>query len=204
MSGMAATQMGLRARKKQATSTALQRSAIDLFLERGYDETTVQDITDAAGVSQRTFFRYYPTKDAVLLTEHARREEDLSRFLAERPTDETIPSFVAAALEHLARDIADRLELVKVQTRVNYTVPMLADRFSGHHDRLAAQIARHVATKLNVADDVDPRPRLVGNQIMRSWTTSVLIWLTAGGEGDLVALAAATLKAARTDPTLVD
>lgn len=196
--------MGLRARKKQATSIALQRSAIDLFLQRGYEETTVQDITDAAGVSQRTFFRYYPTKDAVLLTEHARREEELTSLLAGRPDDEPIADLAAAVVELLARDVAERLELVRVQTRVNFTVPALADRFSGHHDRLAVLVAEHVAGRLGVDDRVDPRPRLVGNQVIRAWTTAVLIWLTAGAEGDLVGLATEALRTARTDPALVD
>jgi len=200
---MAANQMGLRARKKQATSTALQRSAIDLFLERGYDETTVQDITDAAGVSQRTFFRYYPTKDAVLLTEHTRRERELAELLSSRP-DETLGETAAAILEHLSRDIVERVELVKVQTRVSYTVPTLADRFAGHHERLAVLIAEHAAKALGVTADGDPRPRLFGNQVIRVWATATLLWLTAGAEDDLPTLAADTLRQARTDPALVD
>ncbi len=200
---MAATQMGLRARKKQATSTALQRSAIDLFLERGYDETTVQDITDAAGVSQRTFFRYYPTKDAVLLTEHSRREDALAAFLADRPDDEPIGHLTAAAVELLAADVAGQVELVRVQTRVNDTVPALADRFSGHHDRLAAIVAAHVAGRLGIDEGADPRPLLVGNQVVRSWTTAVLLWLDGDAQDDLVVLADGALRAARTDPALV-
>lgn len=200
---MAATQMGLRARKKQATSTALQRSAIDLFLERGYDETTVQDITDAAGVSQRTFFRYYATKDAVLLTEHARREREVAELLAARP-EEPLGETAAAVLELLAQDIVDRLELVRVQTRVSYTVPSLADRFAGHHDRLAVLIAEHAAKALGVTDDGDARPRLFGNQVIRVWTTATLVWLTGGAEDDLGELVAETLRQARTDPALVD
>lgn len=199
---MAATQMGLRARKKQATSTALQRSAIDLFLERGYDEATVQDITDAAGVSQRTFFRYYPTKDAVLLTEHGRREQDVSELLAARAQDPLVET-AAAVLDLLARDVADRLELVRVQTRVSYAVPSLADRFAGHHDRLAVLIAEHAAKVLGVTDDSDARPRLIGQQVVRVWTTATLLWLAHGAEGDLPTLAAETFRLARTDPTLV-
>lgn len=200
---MAANQMGLRARKKHATSTALQRSAIDLFLERGYDETTVQDITDAAGVSQRTFFRYYPTKDAVLLTEHTRREGEVTALLASRPAGEDLGATAAAVLDHLAADIADRADLLKVQKRVFDSVPTLADRFAGHHDRLAVIIAEHAAGVLGVADDADPRPRLLGNQVIRVWTTSILVWLTGGFERDLRELAAETLRTARTDAVLV-
>lgn len=201
---MAATQMGLRARKKQATSTALQRSAIDLFLERGYDETTVQDITDAAGVSQRTFFRYYATKDAVLLTEHTRREREVADLLAARSADEPLGETAAAILEHLSADIVERLELVRVQTTVARTVPALADRFAGHHERLASLVADHAANALGLSADGDARPRLFGDQVIRVWTTATLLWLERGAEDDLRTLAAEILRQARTDPALVD
>lgn len=200
---MVTTPTGLRARKKQATATALQQSAIELFVSRGYDETTVQDITDVAGVSQRTFFRYYATKDAVLLTEHTRREDDVRAFLAARP-EEPIGVTARAVVAHLAEDISERQELVKVQTQVFFSVPALADRFAGHHDRLAVIVAEHVARRLGVADDADARPRLVGSQVIHSWTTAILLWLTAGMTDDLATMAEDTLTLARCDPALVD
>lgn len=195
---------GLRARKKQATAAALQRAAVELFLSRGYDETTVQDITDAAGVSQRTFFRYFATKDAVLMSEHSRREQEMARMLAARPEDEPIGALAQAAVEHLAADVEERRQLVTAQAQVASTVPSLADRFSGHHDRLVTLLADHVATRLGVDAAADPRPRLLAGQVVRSWTTSILLWLTGGAGRDLRALASEALTVARTDPALVD
>jgi AcrR family transcriptional regulator len=58
--------LGLRERKKQATAELLYRSALNLFSERGYDATTVEEIAQAAEVAKGTFFNYFPTKDAVL------------------------------------------------------------------------------------------------------------------------------------------
>lgn len=200
---MAPPPVGLRARKKAATAAALQTHALELFLERGYDETTVQDITDAAGVSQRTFFRYYPTKDAVLLTEHSRREGDLRELLESRrgqPLRETLD----VVLDHLVVDIVERRELVRVQNRVWYLVPTMANAFAGHHDRLCLILAAHIAGELDVADDVDPRPRLLASQVTRAWTTSIVIWLAAGATDDLGELARVVLHAARTDPLFVD
>lgn len=199
---MVATQMGLRARKKQATAAALQQSALELFLARGYDESTVQDITDAAGVSQRTFFRYYPTKDAVLLTEHDRRERELREALAARPADEPVGELVRAVVAHLVADVEERRDLIKVQNQVFQTVPVLADRFSGHHDRLAGIVAEHVAGQLGVEENSDPRPRLVGHQAVRVWTTAIYIWLADEMRGDLAPLADKALDAARNDPAL--
>jgi len=62
---------GLRERKKAKTRAAIRREAMRLFREQGYEETTVEQIAEAAEVSPSTFFRYFPTKeDVVLLDEY--------------------------------------------------------------------------------------------------------------------------------------
>lgn len=57
----------LRERKRAATHAAIERTALELALERGYDNTTVEMICDASNVSQRTFFNYFGSKEAVIL-----------------------------------------------------------------------------------------------------------------------------------------
>lgn len=59
--------MGLRERKKAITKDSIQQCALHLFRECGYDTTTIEQIAEAAGVSRRTFFRYFPTKEDVVL-----------------------------------------------------------------------------------------------------------------------------------------
>jgi AcrR family transcriptional regulator len=59
--------LGLRERKKARTRAAIQRHALQLFREHGYEATTVSQIAEAAEVSESTFFRYFPTKEDVVL-----------------------------------------------------------------------------------------------------------------------------------------
>jgi AcrR family transcriptional regulator len=61
------TGVGVRERKKQQTREALHRAAIHLYVERGPDSVTVNDICDAAGVSRRTIFNYFESKDDAVL-----------------------------------------------------------------------------------------------------------------------------------------
>ncbi len=63
----AAASMGLRERKRRATRAAIERAAITLVNERGYDGVTVAEICRRADVSQGTFFNYFPTKDAAIV-----------------------------------------------------------------------------------------------------------------------------------------
>ena len=59
--------LGLRERKKAKTRAAIQAHALRLFAQQGYAETTVDQIAEAVGVSQSTFFRYFPTNEDVVL-----------------------------------------------------------------------------------------------------------------------------------------
>ncbi|WP_376794420.1 TetR family transcriptional regulator [Thermogemmatispora sp.] len=62
-----AGQPGLRQRKKRLLQEAIEEAALKLFVQRGYEETSIQDIAEAVMISPRTFFRYFPSKEAVLL-----------------------------------------------------------------------------------------------------------------------------------------
>jgi AcrR family transcriptional regulator len=82
---MTETAGGLRERKKRETREALTRAALALFVEHGYDETTLAEIADAAGVSTRTIFAYFPSKEDILFSTMETTRDALVLALAERP-----------------------------------------------------------------------------------------------------------------------
>lgn len=74
--------MSERARRVAQTRESIRDAALKLFAERGYERVTVDEIADAAGVARRTFFRYFPAKEAVLFSRQARDIEAFSAAIA--------------------------------------------------------------------------------------------------------------------------
>lgn len=139
---------GRRERKKQATRAALVAAAKELFETKGFAATTVQEITDAADVSERTFFRYFESKEDLLLPDLVALFADAERALRRRPPDEpplpalrealcaTILGRSGRSLVRAARDLnpatspsPGRLVRVFVEWEERLT-DVIADRFS--------------------------------------------------------------------------
>lgn len=99
--------MGLRERKKEKTRLALLDAALDLFLEQGYDSTTVEQIAGSVDVSSRTFFRYFSSKDHIALWFHDHGEEIMQEVLRSRPADEPPFTSLAHALRAVIHDMQD-------------------------------------------------------------------------------------------------
>jgi AcrR family transcriptional regulator len=78
----------LKSRKRQVVRDALSAAALELFLTHGFDAVTVEEIAQTAGVSRRTFFRYYKSKEDVMVEHLDRDGERLLAELAARPLDE--------------------------------------------------------------------------------------------------------------------
>jgi AcrR family transcriptional regulator len=101
-------EMGRRERKKAQTRQALIDAAWELFDERGYAETTIEDITDRVDVSSRTFFRYFPSKEAVVFADQEGTDKSkvIAKALAERPADEPVFESIRQAMHVLVDDLS--------------------------------------------------------------------------------------------------
>ena len=90
--------LGLRARKQRDTRNRIAEAGFALFLDRGFEAATLDAIADAAGISRRTLFNYFATKDDILLAWEAELEEALRTAVAARPDGETPFETVSCAL----------------------------------------------------------------------------------------------------------
>jgi len=89
---------GRRERKRRQTRERIEEAAMSLFLKRGFDGTTIEDITEAADVSKRSFFDYFPSKEEVVFAWQDSFADSLAAAVAERPADEPAVKVVEEAL----------------------------------------------------------------------------------------------------------
>jgi AcrR family transcriptional regulator len=138
---------GRRERKKLETREALQQAARRLFAERGYDATTVKEIADAADVAERTFFRYFASKEDLLLPDLVSRLQAFERATAARPAGEPpLAAIREAAIEVFCDPAAAMLSVLRPHAEA--LDPVIAARltrsFLDSEDRLAAVLADRV------------------------------------------------------------
>ncbi|MEV4823324.1 TetR family transcriptional regulator [Micromonospora sp. NPDC049274] len=113
-----------RRAKRERTRRLLQQNAMRLFLEKGFDATTVEEIAAASGVSHMTFFRYFPTKeDAALEDDYDPMIADL---IAERPAEEPAIDKIRHALTHGLNQLYDsERDVLLARMRLVYRTPAL-------------------------------------------------------------------------------
>jgi AcrR family transcriptional regulator len=171
-------ELGLRERKKLATRRALERVAFDLFSVHGFDGVTVDDITAAAHVSKRTFYRYFESKEDVLLSDQRRQLDALQAALDDRPADEDLLTSVREAFLHMADQYADGREVLTQRTRLIMVTPSLASRAAQHHILWERSLAGMIAGRMGLHADTDLRPRLAAATLLAALRVTLEHWLT--------------------------
>ncbi|HUJ07531.1 MAG TPA: TetR family transcriptional regulator [Streptosporangiaceae bacterium] len=165
---------GLRERKKARTRAAIREHALRLFREQGYDATTVDQIAEAADVSPSTFFRYFPTKEDVVLQDEL---DVLAIGQFEHLPAELSPvaAFRAATRDTFAA--LDPAELAKLQetAALTLTVPELRARAMDELSRTIGDIASATARRSG-RDPDDFAARTVAGAIVGVIMAATMPW----------------------------
>jgi AcrR family transcriptional regulator len=172
---------GRRERKKQRTRDTLIEAAMELFAAKGYDRTTVHEITDAVDVSERTFFRYFASKEDLALSFVRDGAATFATALAARPPDEEPLTAARAAFHISLRQLAGNLPSYLSVIRLIETTPALLAahlRYVHEHDDEVIQV---LAEREGVAA-TDPRPRVLAAVIGSVVFLANREWLAAGRE----------------------
>src|SRR6266511_4097114 len=153
---MSELEMGIRKRKKQRTRQALRQAAARLFLERGFEATTIADITAAADVAPRTFFSYFQTKEDVVLDEGAQRFAKAQKTLQQRPHGEPLLAAARRAALEIAADMQTQSDQEPAMARVIRSTPAIQARIRDRMDQWEEQLAAMIAQERNAPpDDLD-------------------------------------------------
>jgi AcrR family transcriptional regulator len=138
---------GLRERKKAKTRLAIQEHALRLFRAQGYDRTTVEQIADAAEVSPSTFFRYFPTKEDVVLYDAL--DPLLIEAFRRQPADLTALRAMREAMHEIWGALTpEQMDEQIERGRLAYTVPALRERYVMEMVRTVGLMVDLVAERL--------------------------------------------------------
>jgi AcrR family transcriptional regulator len=178
----------LRERKKLATRRSLRRITLDLIVERGFTHVTVEDIAEAADVSPRTFFNYFPSKEAALFGADPERIAALrERVVHEAPGEPVLDALravvvsdaqtVADELGELGGDLADWMRRMKV-ARAD---PHLRAAHAAQMAMVERAITEGLAERLGTDPDRDPYPGLLAATAAGVLRSSITFWAASGG-----------------------
>ena len=148
----ASGQVGLRERKKARTRASLREHALRLFRENGYQNTTVEQIAAAAEVSPSTFFRYFPTKEDLVLQDDMDTRM-IAAFEHQPPELGPIAAVRAATREMLTSYNAADVDILRETTRLTITVPEIRARAMDEFARTITVVAEAIARRAGRSPD---------------------------------------------------
>jgi AcrR family transcriptional regulator len=184
---------GLRERKKQKTKEAIYRAAMRLIAKRGYDETTVEQIAEAAEISPSTFFNYFPTKEDVVM--HDSYDPMILRMLKERPNDETLSVTFRRVLEGLDAIFERDRDLILARGRLMMEVPELRGRLWDELERTQVFVEQVLAERSGRKPD-DFELRVTARVAIAAIYEASMEWLRQKGRRSLAELSNRALDVA--------
>lgn len=196
---------GLRERKKQKTRWAIQEHAVRLFAQQGYDATTVEQIAEAAEVSPSTFFRYFKTKEDVVVED--RYDPLLIAAIDSAPGGLTPLQLMGHALTSVFREM-DEAELRQIwhRSRLIFSVPALRARSVDNMLTSIEVFTPPLARRMG-RDPDDFAVRAFVGGCVGAMIAAIMTWARSDGNESLGKLTSGALDAlnvlAREDPVLI-
>ena len=177
-------QTGLRERKKVRTRAAIQREAMRLFLRQGYQETTIEQIAEAADISPSTFFNYFPNKEDVVITDDY--DPLLLAAFANRPQNEgpleALRQIMGELVEVLDRD----RDLILARSRLILSEPELRARSWSEMEK-NEDVVRGMLAARSGRDPDDFELRVLAGALVGGLWSAMLDWVRKNGEESLAA-----------------
>jgi AcrR family transcriptional regulator len=180
-----ALEPGLRERKKRQTRDRLVEVAFALFAERGFDHVSAAEIAARADVSERTFFRYFPTKEDVIFPDTEELRGRVDELVANLPTDLSVIEGLRRALQTISHEFEDSKDLQIARARLVESTPSLQTLVLQHEQEWVVSFADAVAARLGLDPDEDLRPELTAAVVVAAFRAVMNRWMKSGGKADI-------------------
>jgi AcrR family transcriptional regulator len=182
--------------RRRSTHEALRQAALKSFARKWFANVTVTELAAEAGVTERTFFRHFPTKEAVLFQDYETQLEWLAEALGQRPASESLFDSVLASVAAFPHD----LEVVR-QAATARTELISADRIASHlrvvQSSFAGVLTEFVRNRNQDMPNIDLAAEVAGSALAAALVVAVENWGRNGCVGDLGELVAASLGLVR-------
>ncbi|MGW1956663.1 TetR/AcrR family transcriptional regulator [Streptomyces sp. NPDC001920] len=174
---------GLRERKKTKTRIVIRDATYALVGEQGYEATTVEQIAERAEVSPSTVFRYFPTKEDIVLTDEL--DPVLLAELRKRPAEEPWPESLRYVMKlAISAALSEEPEIVRLRSRLLAEVPAVRSRMRESMSVTGRMLAEAVAERTGAARD-SLEARVYTMSLIGGLTEISLYWAENGFEDDL-------------------
>lgn len=182
---MTAPTTGRRDRKKSQTRQGLRDAALRLALAHGYDNLTVEAITEATDVSTRTFFNYFSSKDDALLGPDPDRAAEFAQALDTRPADEPPVAALRATLTELAGSFTGSEALWQARMALVRANPQLWPAMVAGFTAFERTLTEAVAARTGCDPQTDLYPGVVAAATMGAVRMAVAHWRAGSGNAPL-------------------
>ncbi|MFE1358243.1 MULTISPECIES: TetR/AcrR family transcriptional regulator [Streptomyces] len=188
----------LRERARSAARAEIAATAVRLFAEHGFEATTVDQIAAAVGISRRSFFHYFGSKEDVVLGDTDALGETVRAALEARPPEESAWTAIREAFKELRRRAGSEKEQL-ILAGIHGRAPSLRARHLEKHLRWQELLAPEIQRRLGLPPSPDPDPRALAfvAAALACLDAAVDAWYRSGGTDDIERLftdAVATLR----------
>ncbi|WP_432135255.1 MULTISPECIES: TetR/AcrR family transcriptional regulator [unclassified Streptomyces] len=183
------TRSGLRERTRQAVRREITEAANALFIERGYEATTIDDIAAAVGMSKRSVFRYFPTKEDLVIGKVDYLADEMLQGLRARPAGEPVWESLRALFDLLVPhvDDLDKDSVAAPIQRVIFSTPNLLGSYLEKQQQMQEvvvdELSRRAAEAGTPCPAADPTLRAITAAAFGCLVAAQRAWLESGSGG---------------------
>ncbi len=179
--------LGLREQKKALTRARIEARALERFLAEGYEPVRLEDLCAECLVSTRTFFRYFISKEDLVLGRLRSHLDLATELFARRPSDEPLIDSLRTVIRQTVTDYATDPDRELARLRLVAQTPMLEAGLARVFSGFNGLVREFAATQWNTRED-SRQPRLVAAATVAAFRVGLELWVQSAAEADLADL----------------